>query len=71
MKPMKLNEYRAAIETIGLSQVAAGRFLGVDARTSRRWALGEAPIPNVVAILLRYMVRRKIAPSDVNPEFDT
>ena len=39
---MTADEYRAAIETLGLSQIAAAKLLGVDARTSRRWACGEA-----------------------------
>lgn len=50
---MTPEEYRAIIARLGLSQVAAGRFLGVDDRTSRRYAGGETLIPNPVAKLLR------------------
>ena len=42
---MTPDEYRETIEKLGLSQIAAARLLGVDARTSRRWASGERDIP--------------------------
>lgn len=62
---MTPNQYRAAIEMLGLSQRGAGSFLGVDERTSRRWALGEATIPESVAKLLRLMVKLDLKPEDV------
>lgn len=31
-------EYRAALSTLGLSQLAAGRWLGVSAKTAQRYA---------------------------------
>lgn len=58
-------QYRAAIEKLGLSQQGAARFLCVGERTSRRWALGEARVPESVAMLLRLMIRLKIKPEDV------
>lgn len=58
-------QYRTAIEKLGLSQVGAASFLKVDARTSRRWALGEAQVPESVAMLLRLMIRLKLKPEDV------
>lgn len=58
-------QYRTAIEKLGLSQRGAAAFLGVDERTSRRWALGEAQIPGSVALLLRLMIRLKLTPDDV------
>ena len=45
-------EYRTLIAALGLSQVGAARVLGIDPRTSRRYALGETPIPQIVEILL-------------------
>jgi hypothetical protein len=54
-----------AIARLGLSQNAAGRFLGVDERQSRRWIAGDARIPESVAKLLRLMVRLKLKPEDV------
>jgi hypothetical protein len=64
MKRMTKTEYRAIIDELGLTQVAAGAFFDVDARTSRRWALGGV-IPGPVAILLRYMAAKKLKPEDV------
>lgn len=53
---MTPDEYRAAIETLGLSQVAAARLLGVDDRTSRRWASGERDVPPPAVRFLRYLI---------------
>jgi DNA-binding transcriptional regulator YiaG len=55
-------QYRDAIKLLGLSQVGAGRFLGVDPRTSRAWASGQSPIPVAVAKLLTLMIRWQIKP---------
>jgi transcriptional regulator with XRE-family HTH domain len=57
---MSGKEYRATIEALGLTQVAAGEFLGVTERTSRRWVRGDDVIPRSVAVLLRLMCARKI-----------
>jgi len=62
---MTPTQYREAIARLGLSQVAAGAFLGVAPRTSRAWALGERPVPQAVAMLLRLMVTNGIAPTHV------
>jgi hypothetical protein len=40
---------KIAIATLGLSQVAAARLLGVDERTSRRWACGGRDFPGPAA----------------------
>lgn len=53
---MSPDEYRAAIERLGLSQVAAARLLGVDERTSRRWANGERDVPAPAVRFLRYLL---------------
>lgn len=60
---MTANQYRTAIEKVGLSQRKAGRFFGVDERTSRRWA--ETGPPEAVAKLLRLMARLDLKPEDV------
>jgi DNA-binding transcriptional regulator YiaG len=49
-------DYRNAIEKLGLSQVAAAKLLGVDARTSRRWAIGERDVPAPAARFLQYLI---------------
>jgi DNA-binding transcriptional regulator YiaG len=62
---MTPKQYIEAIDRLGLSQRAAGRFLGVDERQSRRWAAGDSAIPESVAKLLRLMIRLKLPPEDV------
>ena len=53
---MTPDEYRLAIETLGLSQIAAARLLGVDPRTSRKWACGERDVPQPAVRFLRYLI---------------
>ncbi len=60
---MSAAEYRAAIQQIGLSQRRASLFLGVDERTSRRWAKNGPP--EAVAKLLRVMVMFDLLPCEV------
>jgi hypothetical protein len=65
MATMTHKEYRAALDKLGLSQLAAGELFCVGPRTSRRWALKEARIPAAVAILLRLLLKKKITLEDV------
>jgi hypothetical protein len=58
-------EYRAAIARLELSQVAAGKVVGADPRTSRRWASGASPVPAPVRKLLALMLTGKITPLDL------
>lgn len=53
---MNNREYQAALDKLGLSQLAGARLLGVDDRTSRRWASGERPVPNPVERFLRFLI---------------
>lgn len=53
---MTKDEYREAIERLGLSQIAAAKLLGVDDRTSRRWATGERDVPGPAVRFLRYLM---------------
>jgi len=62
---MTPKQYADAIERLGLSQRAAGAFLGVDERQSRRWVAGDSAIPESVAKLLRLMIRLGVKPEDV------
>jgi hypothetical protein len=50
---MDATEYRAALRAMRLSQVRAARWMGVSGRTSQAYALGERPIPHVVAVCIR------------------
>lgn len=62
---MTSDEYRTTIAALGLTQVGAARFLGVDERTSRKWAAGERDIPPPVERFLRFLVAAKIKPERV------
>ena len=57
---MTADEYRAALDKLGINQQAAGRFFEVGSRTARRWALGEARVPNPVAMILQLMLKKKL-----------
>ena len=37
----------------------AGRLIGVDGRTVRRWRLGECPVPEIARIALAALVTLK------------
>lgn len=60
---MNSTDYRAALASLGLSQAGAAKLLGVNERTSRRWAIGELVIPVPVGRWLRFM-----AAAEINPE---
>jgi len=62
---MTSKQYADAIDRLGLSQRAAGAFLGVDERQSRRWVAGDSAVPESVAKLLRLMIRLKLKPDEV------
>ena len=62
---MTPKQYADAIARLGLSQRAAGAFLGVDERQSRRWVAGDSAVPESVAKLLRLMIRLKLKPEEV------
>lgn len=57
-------QYQTAIDALGLSQLAAARFLKIGDRTSRRYVAGGL-IPQPTAMLLRLMVERGITPRDL------
>jgi DNA-binding transcriptional regulator YiaG len=62
---MTPDQYRAAIARLGLSQVSAAKFLGVNERTSRDWAnpsMDGPPAP--VAKFLRFLIALGIGPEE-------
>ena len=59
-------EYRNALKTLRLSQVRAARWLGISARTSQAYALGERPIPRVVELCLRRIPNTAGTPANGN-----
>jgi hypothetical protein len=64
MKFVTAQQYRDAIEHMGLNQVQAAKFFDVTERTSRNWAANGAP--TVVHMLLRIMTTRRISVAHVN-----
>ena len=63
---MTANQFRTAIERLGLSQAKAAALVGADPRTGRRWALGERNVPECVAILLRLLIAGKVTIEDID-----
>jgi DNA transposition AAA+ family ATPase len=53
---MNAKELRKLLETNELSQSAAARELGMDPRSMRRYIAGDAPIPKVVELALRFLI---------------
>ena len=57
---MDAQQYRRALAELGLTQAAAGELFEVGERSSRRWALGGAKVPPMVALVLELMVSKKL-----------
>ena len=51
---MTANQFRIAIEKVGLCQERAGIFFGKSERTGRRWATGEYKVPAYVGRFLLF-----------------
>lgn len=74
--PMETEEYRAALDKLGINQQAAGRMFAVGSRTAGRWAQGQARIPGPVALVLRLMLKKKVKLTipiwnEISREFDS
>lgn len=62
---MTPNQYKAAIRKLNLSQESAGHWLGIAPRTSQGYAMGEYPVPEPTAKLLRLMLKLGLKPEDI------
>lgn len=62
---MTHHQYRTAIAALGLTQHQAAEWLGVSPRSSQGYALGEYPVPEPIAKLLRLCVRLRLSPDEV------
>lgn len=60
---MTANQYRAALEKLGLTQVGAARLFGVNEVTGRRWA--KDGVSGTAVILLRLLLAGKITQKDI------
>lgn len=61
---MTANQYRAALDKLGLSQVGAARLFGVEDTTSRRWA--RFGVFGTTEILLKLLLAGKITAKDID-----
>jgi len=59
------NQFRAALDRLGLSQLGAAKLFGSNDRTVRRWAIGERSVPIGIAVLLRLLAAGKITIQDI------
>lgn len=55
---MTRDDYRVALDRLGLAQEEVGRLLGVGGRTARRWASGEVDVPGPVEVHIRLWMER-------------
>jgi hypothetical protein len=54
---MTATQYRKACEQLGLSIIKSADALAISPRQAQRYSLGERPIPETIAKLLRAMIR--------------
>ena len=62
---MFTEEYRAALDKLGLSIVASAEHLGLSHRQSQRYANGTSPVADPVAKLLRLAIRNGLNAKDL------
>jgi hypothetical protein len=53
---MTHNQFRKAIDHLGISQIGIAKLFGEKPRTIQRWIAGESRIPNTAVILIRASV---------------
>lgn len=63
---MTPEQYRGALQALKLTQGGGAKLLGVDARTSRKWATGEREVPPTAARFLRFLIAQGIAAGAVH-----
>ena len=62
--PMTSDQFRMALDKIGLSQVAAARLLGVNETTLHQWATGERDIPAPAIRFIHYLIATRTKGED-------
>ena len=66
---MSAAEYERAIRKLNLSQIRAARFFGISDKQGQRLATGQIEVPPTIAHLLKLMLRHRVAPSQLDPNF--
>jgi hypothetical protein len=62
---MTAEEYRAALDKLGLSITGSAEHLGLSRRHSQRYANGATPVADPVAKLLRLAIRTGLTADDL------
>ena len=62
---MTNTEYRVALAKLDISIVGAGKYFGLGRRQSQRIAAGEAPVPKLMADILRMLLAGKLKKEDL------
>jgi len=57
--------YREALAALGMSQARLGRLLACDKATPNRWAMGTAPVPRAVELLLLALCAGRLTIDDL------
>lgn len=61
-REMTPRQYKNAIDRLGMTQAASGRFLGRSERSIHRYVADEAKVRVAEAMLLRFMIEHNITP---------
>ena len=62
---MTTDEYRAALDKLGLSIVGSAEYLGLSRRQSQRYANGISPVADPVAKILRLAIQTGLTANDL------
>ena len=71
---MTANQFNKALKTLGfvnpeftlsMGQSEFARAIGVSDRNVRRWAAGQWPVPVVVSLLLKTMLKHNLTSKDL------
>lgn len=63
--PMSNLEFRNALETLGLSVLAAGEAFAISPRQAQRYASAEHPVPDILAKLVRVVLHQQLTGDDL------
>jgi transcriptional regulator with XRE-family HTH domain len=58
-RPLSLEEFRIALDDLGLTQIAFSEMVGVDVMTVSRWARGRIDVPLWVGLVLHLLRRER------------
>jgi len=61
-REMTPRQFKNAIERLGMTQAASGRYLGRSERTVHRYVAGKVPVHDAEVLLLRFLIEYNITP---------